>query len=150
MSTYNLKNIFLGIGIGMILTSVLNISFGDKELTLQDIKNEAQKHNLIVISANDLIDKKGHSSNGENIISSKDNPRTVDKVDNFAEVNIEKGSGSEKVAKILKDKELINDEATFINELVKQNKSNIIQYGKYNIKKGIEIQELIKIITEVK
>jgi len=118
----------------MVLTSVLNISFGDRELTPQDIKNEAQKHNLIVISANELIDKKDDSDTGDN-------------TDIFVEINIEKSWSCEKVAKLLKDKELINDETTFINELEKQNKSSRIKYGKYNIKKGIETQELIKIIT---
>ncbi len=149
MSMYNLKNILFGVGIGMILTSALNISFGDKELTLQDIKNEAQKHNLIVIDGNELIEKKDDSNN-EGSTLPKDNSGAVDKIDVFVEINIEKGLNSGQVAKLLKDKELINDELTFINELNRQNKSNIIQYGKYSIKKGIETQELIKIITTVR
>lgn len=149
MRVYNLKNILFGVGIGMVLTSVLNISFGDKELTPQDIKNEAQKHNLIVISPNELIDKKSDSKSEDNTLVPKDNSEVENRTDIFVEINIEKGSNSEKIAELLKDNSLINDESSFINELYKQNKSNIIQYGKFKIKKGIEIDELIKIITTV-
>ena len=58
MNRYVLKNIIFGIGIGLIIAAILNLNFVNKALTVQEIKNEAAKHNLIILEEKELIDMK--------------------------------------------------------------------------------------------
>ena len=65
MGNYNLKNIMLGVGIGIVFSSMLNISMGNREMTMEEIRNEAMKHGLFVFSKEEIIS----SRNQENDVS---------------------------------------------------------------------------------
>jgi len=82
MGNYNLKNIMLGLGIGLVLSSMINISAGSKELTLEEIKKEAQKHGLVVFSKEEIIDSQN-----------KDNTSLIEKIT----VEIKSGMNSESI-----------------------------------------------------
>lgn len=52
---HQMKNIMLGIGIGLILASIVNLNFRPKNLTIEDVKREAARYNLIVLEADKII-----------------------------------------------------------------------------------------------
>ncbi|HOE56588.1 MAG TPA: hypothetical protein PLL98_01510 [Bacillota bacterium] len=55
MGNYHLKNIILGIGIGLVFSSMVNINVGFNELTVEEIKKEAEKHDLIILTREEFI-----------------------------------------------------------------------------------------------
>ena len=133
MGNYNLKNIMLGLGIGLVLSSMMNISVGNKELTLEEIKKEAQKHGLVVFSKEEIIDSRN-----------QDNTAPMEKVT----VEIKSGMSSESIAALLKQKGIIDDSAAFIDKLKESNKDTKLKEGTYEIPKGSGYDEIISILTK--
>jgi rhodanese-related sulfurtransferase len=111
MRNYSLKNIMLGIGIGLVISSMVNLSAGSKELTAEEIKNEAAKHNLIVLTKEEILNSQAPTIapavEPENNVpaptpSKADQPKKVT-------VIIEGGMTSEAIADLLKENGLISD-----------------------------------------
>ncbi|HQI15450.1 MAG TPA: endolytic transglycosylase MltG [Bacillota bacterium] len=133
MGNYNLKNIMLGLGIGLVLSSMINISAGSKELTLEEIKKEAQKHGLVVFSKEEIIDSQN-----------KDNTSLIEKIT----VEIKSGMNSESIAALLRQKGIIDNSGAFIDKLKKADKETKLKEGTYEIPKGAGYDEIISILTK--
>ncbi|HOH88588.1 MAG TPA: hypothetical protein PKU88_05360 [Bacillota bacterium] len=133
MGNYNLKNIILGLGIGLVLASMMNISMGNKELTLEEIKKEAQKHGLVVFSKEEIIDSRN-----------QENTAPTEKVT----VEIKSGMSSESIAALLRQKGIINDSGAFIDKLKETNNETKLKEGTFEIPKGSGYDEIISILTK--
>ena len=133
MGNYNLKNIMLGLGIGLVLSSMINISAGSKELTLEEIKKEAQKHGLVVFSKEEIIDSQN-----------KDNTSLIEKIT----VEIKSGMSSESIAALLRQKGIIDDTGAFIDKLKETNNETKLKEGTFEIPKGSGYDEIISILTK--
>lgn len=125
MGNYNLKNILLGVGIGLVFSSMMNISMGNQEMTLEEIKNEAQKHGLVVFSTADSFVNE-------------------DKI----KIEIKSGMSSENIAELLRQKGIINDPEAFLDKLKEEDKETKLREGFYEISKGSGYDEIIRILTQ--
>lgn len=140
MGMYNLKNIILGFGLGLVLASLININVNSRDVTIDFIKSEALKKGLILIDPKDVINK--------NIDFTDVNSNNYgDKKDNVVEIIVEEGSDCHKVADVLFNNELIKDKKEFINYLYERKKTENIQYGIFFIKEGSNMEEIANIIT---
>jgi len=145
MGNYNLKNIMLGIGIGLVFSSMINISIGSKELTVEEIKKEAEKHNLIVLSKEEIINNQ--PSPEESSIAPEaeaEEPGSAEKI----EVNITAGMSSESIADLLKEKGLVIDTKAFLKRIEELEKENVLKVGKFLIPVNSDYDEIISIIAE--
>ena len=68
----------------------------------------------------------------------------------YEKININFGDTSNIVAQKLSDAKLINDKILFINELTKRGLSTELNVGEFKIKKGSNIDEIIKTIARIK
>lgn len=160
MGRYNLKNIMLGIGIGLIIASIANINKGDREMTVEEIRKEAQKHDLIVLTVDEIINKQAPSAAPATTPTTAPVPTAESKAvpnptptparttsDQKAEINIQSGMSSEKIAELLEVKGLINDKKSFLKRLGELGKDDKLKVGTYELVKGTGIDELITILT---
>ena len=158
MGKYNLKNIMLGIGIGLVIASMANINKERGQLTVGEIKREAEKHDLIVISIEDIIDKqKTKESPSEKAVTPTPAPtsdpepapaqeQTIDPQKKV--VSIESGMTSEQIADLLADKGLINEAKEFSKRVGELHVEHMLKVGNYEITKGMGIDEIIMILTK--
>ncbi|MEA4849770.1 MAG: hypothetical protein VB106_21270 [Clostridiaceae bacterium] len=146
MGNYNLKNIMLGVGIGLVFSSMINISMGSKELTLEDIKKEALKHDLIVLSKEDII----ISQSQENTAPAAPAPAAADSLtlDKEITINIESGMSSEDVTGLLNEKGLIKDKAAFLKRLGELGMEKKLKVGSFKISIGSDYDQIIKILAD--
>lgn len=133
MGNYNLKNIVLGVGIGIVFSSMLNISMGNREMTMEEIRNEAMKHGLFVFSKEEIIS----SRNQENDVS-------VEKI----RLEIKKGMSSENIADLLVQKGIIDESGAFLDRLKETNAETKLKEGIYEIPKGSGYDEIINMLTK--
>lgn len=153
MTKYSLKNICLGIGIGLIIASMANINTAPKRLSIDEIKREAEQYNLIVINAQDMI-KKQPEEQKDNSPSqqSQEPPKTQAQQEKAPDTQnitivIESGSSSEGVAEKLLNSKLIDSKQNFLNRLRELNKESKMQIGSFDIPKDASIDTIISIIT---
>jgi hypothetical protein len=144
MGNYNLKNIMLGIGIGLVVSSMINISIGSKELTVEEIKKEAVKHNLIVLSKEEIIN---NQTSAEDPSLSPDTEIEQPVLEEKIEVNIIADMSSESIADLLKEKGLISDTKAFLTRLKELDKEKVLKVGSFEIPKNSDFDEIIKILT---
>lgn len=133
MGNYNLKNIVLGVGIGIVFSSMLNISMGNREMTLEEIRNEAMKHGLVVFSKEEIISSRNQENNN-----------SLEKIT----VEIKKGMSSENIADILVQKGIIDEPGAFLDRLKETNTETKLKEGVYVIPKGSGYDEIIEILTK--
>jgi hypothetical protein len=141
MTKYSLKNICLGIGIGLVLASTANISATPKRLSIDDIKREAKKYNLMVIDSKELIQKQPEPQ----VPAQPEVPEQKQSV----VIEIESGTSSEEIAELLLNNKLIKNKQEFIDRLIELKKESKVQVGKFNIPAGASIDKIIEIITSV-
>lgn len=144
MGNYNLKNIMLGIGIGLVVSSMINISIGSKELTVEEIKKEAVKHNLIVLSKEEIIN---NQTSAEDPSLSPDTEIEQPVLEEKIEVNIIADMSSESIADLLKEKGLISDTKAFLTRLKELDKEKVLKVGSFEIPKNSDFDEIISILT---
>lgn len=160
MGNYNLKNIAFGIGIGIIISSIINISFGSRELSIEDIKMEAAKHNLIVLTKEEILKSQTPSDNpavtpekpsapaAEQVPQAHTEPAQVQKNSaGIITIEIVKGMNSEDVTMLLKEKGVINDTRAFLKRLEELDKENKLQIGSFKIPEGSGFDDIINIIA---
>ena len=140
MGMYNLKNVMLGFGLGLVLSSLININVQSKDVTIDFIKSEALKKGLIIVDPKDVINKSISLTDAKS--DDYENREIV-----IVEVRIEKGFDSYKTADVLFNEGLIEDKKTFIDLLYECKKTNSIQCGVFFIQKGTGVEEIINIIT---
>ncbi|OGO78441.1 MAG: hypothetical protein A2Y23_03695 [Clostridiales bacterium GWB2_37_7] len=141
MTKYSLKNICLGIGIGLILASMANISASPRSLTIDEIKREAAKYNLMIINAKDLINKQPEEDK-------KEQQSTLQtEVQQAVIITIKSGTSSEGIAELLVTNKLIESKDVFLKKLTELKKENKLQIGTFKIPSGSSIDGIIEIIT---
>lgn len=137
MTKYSLKNICLGIGIGLILASMANINITPKKLTKEEIKREAEQYNLIVIDKKDMINKEPEQQ--KDSLEQQEEQSVV--------IVIESGTNSEAIAEKLLNNKLIGTKQEFLYRLRELNKESKVQIGSFNIPVGSSLDKIIEIIT---
>ncbi|HCJ56413.1 hypothetical protein [Lutispora sp.] len=151
MKSYDIKGIILGIGIGLVLSSIINININSRALTDDFIKTEASKKGFIIVNPKDLIDKgetseKNSTYEGEKINEDSDEMEEIGEV----EIKVSKGYDSYKTADVLAEHGLIDDKNGFMDRLYKRGKDDKIQYGSFILKKGMSYDDIIDVITKPK
>lgn len=139
MTKYSLKNICLGIGIGLILASMANINMTPKKLTKDEIKREAEQYNLIVIEKKDIINKQTEQPKENHEQQNKEPVVIV----------IESGTNSETIAEKLLNNKLIGSKQEFLSRLRELRKESKVQIGSFNIPIGSSLDKIIEIITSI-
>lgn len=152
MTKYSLKNICLGIGIGLILASMANISAAPRSLTEDEIRREAAKHNLMVVAAKDLINKQPEADKEITEQSKEDEQQTpvqpaTEATEQLSVITVKSGSTSESIADLLMSNKLIDNKLAFMNRLKELNKESKLQIGTFKIPSGASIDRIIEIIT---
>lgn len=149
MKVYDAKAIILGIGIGLVISSIININIVGKTLTDDFIKVEASKRGFVIMDPKDLIDKEKTEDQNNNLGESKE--MKEEKAEN-EEIKVEfiKGYNSYEAAEALLDKGIIIDKDGFINRLKERGKTDKIQYGSFILKRNLSYDDIIDIITNPK
>ena len=91
MKTYDIKSIMLGIGLGLVIASIININtYGNYGRVLSDdiLKMEATKRGFIIFDPEDIINKNTINENSGNISSAMTNNK---KYDEEVKIEIMKG-----------------------------------------------------------
>ncbi len=155
MGSYSLKNIILGIGIGLVFSSMININIINKELTIEEIKKEAVKHNLIVLTKEEILN---NQTPGIPAITpaptaaptptsvptpTPTQPAAAGKI----KVNVKSGMSSEGIADLLKGSGLIKDTKAFLKRLEEVDKDDKLKIGTFEIPKGSGYDDIIRILT---
>jgi hypothetical protein len=173
MKNFNIKSLVLGVGIGIVLTSIISLIYTagivNVKMSNQQIIDQAKKLGMIEdtqiiknssnLSENQIETSKETSSvkprvdnsapketNELNSAASAEKPNTGDQV---IKVSITPGEPSEAVADSLLKKGLISDKDAFLKELKDMGLTSKINVGEFEFKKGSEMKAMIKILTEV-
>ena len=152
MTKYSIKNICLGIGIGLVIASIANISAAPKSLSADEIKREAAKLGLIVMEPKDLIQKQPQESKEEHQQVNEPEQQTPaeqepSRQEQTTVIVIKSGSSSESIAELLLSNKLIADKKVFLNRLTELNKESKLQIGTFKIPAGASVDKIIEIIT---
>lgn len=169
MGNYNVKNIVLGIGIGLVVSSMINISISNRELTVEEIKMEAAKHNLIILTKEEILNSQPQgiipeptpeltptpaptaaptpapTPAGSTEAPDADPPASTG---NKAKITVVSGMSSEDIAELLKDAGIIKDTKAFLKRLGEVGKDDKLKIGTYEITKGAKYDEIINILTK--
>lgn len=147
MRNFHIKSLILGIGIGIVLTSVISMvySFGTKpvqKISNEEVKKMARQLGMVESSQiiKDIDSVKDNNSKAYKDAKLKSN-------DDKVQFEIIEGDTSEIVADKLIDLGLIDSRAGFLLKLEEMGLSTRIKPGKYKVKRGISIQTLIDEIT---
>ncbi|TCO79916.1 hypothetical protein [Marinisporobacter balticus] len=139
-----LVGVLLGIGIGLILSSVFHIVKHENKQILPDekfIKSEARK--LGMIDPVEYFDK--GNINNENIKNI--NEPVEKKTDERMVVKIPRGYKSEDISKVLKQKKLIVSEESFLNIINNKGLENKLRWGIYEFNaKELEVDIIDRIV----
>ncbi len=154
MTKYSIKNICLGIGIGLIIASVANLGAVPKSMSVEELKKEAQKHNLIVMDAKELIQKQPETKTPETAPVEKSptaetSPEAQGEAKKQVQITIKSGATSESIAQLLLDGELIDNKQDFLARLKELKKESKVQIGTFNITKGSSVDQIIDSITSL-
>ncbi|HYE12592.1 MAG TPA: hypothetical protein VEF53_20690 [Patescibacteria group bacterium] len=152
MTKYSIKNICLGIGIGLVIASMANISAAPKSLSADEIKREAAKLGLIVMEPKDLIQKQPQESKEEHQQVNEPEQQTPaeqepSRQEQTTVIVIKSGSSSESIAELLLSNKLIADKKVFLNRLTELKKESKLQIGTFKIPAGASVDKIIELIT---
>lgn len=171
MRVFHIKSILLGIGIGVVLTSVISMIYlagrNPNEYISQDyIRAEAKKLGMIegteVIndSPKTVSDNKQEQEKTEEVKKQEPAKPVQDKEVNAAtpvkkqeekpvqiKITVNPGDSSEKVADRLLAAGLIKDKAVFVKELSRLGLASEINIGEFKITEGTQIRGIIKVLT---
>ncbi len=136
MGSYHFKNIMLGAGIGLVISSMVNINMNSRELTIDEIKKESEKHGLIILTEEEILNSQPRAD--------EPSPSPVNEIS----VEIKSGMGAEDIAAILKEKGIIKDERSFLNRLKELGKESMLRLGSYKIQLNLNYDEIIDILTK--
>ncbi len=153
MSKYSVRNIILGVGIGLVISSIININASQQRLTVEQLEKEAERYNL------KLVKNEIEKSYPEEVTTPTPQPEQQDidesqndenQQKNTVEFYIKKGSNSYNIADGLIEKGLIKDKQAFIDRLYELDKSGKAQAGTFYIPENADIDTIIKIITTIR
>lgn len=150
MGNYSLKNIFLGAGIGLIIASMANISMGSSELTVEEIKQEARKHGLIVLSKEEIMTDQPPADESAKTAEPAATPSPTAPPAAQGEkitITVESGMSSEAITDLLDAAGLLEDRKAFTQRLGELGMDGRLRVGTFEIAKGTENDEIIRILT---
>ncbi len=146
MSKYSLKNIVLGIGIGMVIASFVNLNSGIRHLTVEELEREAERYNLRLIKKTE-IEVPGAEATPTPTPTPVAEADKNDQQPEFVDISIKQGYTSYIVADELLKNNLISSKTDFINRMDALQKSNKLQVGSFRLQRGSSIELIIEIIT---
>jgi hypothetical protein len=164
MGNYNLKNIMLGIGIGLIFSSMLNISMSSKEMTVEEIKKEAERYNLIVLTKEEIMNNPAPTEEPTtaptpaptavpaptvSVVptnSPSPTPKSVTS-DKIIKITVESGMSSEDISTLLAEAGVLKDKKAFMKRLGELGVDSRLKIGSFEIPKGSGYDDIIKILT---
>lgn len=173
MRNFHIKSLILGIGIGVVLTSIVSLIYtagiANVKMSNQEIIDQAKKlgmvedTQLIKNSSNASEPQIETSKQASNIKPSEDKVTTQQATkldtavsnensntgDQVIMISVNPGEASEVVADRLLKEGLISEKAAFLKELGDMGLTSEINVGEFKIKKGTEMKAIIKIITGV-
>lgn len=145
MNNKSIRLLLIGVGIGLILSSSLNLIFQSnhqKKRTPEDIRSEARR--LGMIDPKEYFDK---SVPDQDKTANQAEPKKDHKQPELSEeeiiITIKKGSTSEDVARLLKEHNLISSQNTFVSRIYARNASYKLQAGTYRFHKTMTMDEMI-------
>ncbi|HEX9060402.1 MAG TPA: hypothetical protein VF941_09505 [Clostridia bacterium] len=172
MADFHIKSMTLGIGMGIILTSLVSMIYFEgtgMKMSKEEIISEAKKYGMIdksEIIKDDVKPASGKPIENNGIPPAKaDNvlPKTTknEKSDVGSEngvstpkppvqnmmIEISEGDTSEIVAEKLYSKGIINDKRSFINKINGSKFETKIANGNFEFKPGEDYNNLIKVLT---
>lgn len=150
MGNYNLKNILMGIGIGLILSSMINISMSSREMTVEEIKKEAEKHNLIVLAKEEIMDKQSPEDESAPTPTAVPAPSPTSKPaasEGKTIVSVKSGMSSEDIANLLSEAGLLKDTKAFLKRLGELGLDDRLKVGSFQIPNGSGYDDIINILT---
>lgn len=163
MGGYNLKNILLGIGIGLIIASMINISMGDKDMTVEQIRQEAAKHSLIVLTSEEIMSTRTPAENEAPAASPAATPAPTEAAKpavtpgptvkpaapgEKVTVTVTSGMSSEDVSNLLLEAGLLKDKKAFMERLNELGMDSRLKVGTFEIVKGSQFDEIIRLLTK--
>ena len=154
MSKYSLKNILLGFGIGLVFVSMINLNAAQRKMTVDDIRKEAEKYNLIVLDQQEIIKQTQPTPTATPAATAAPTstpvPTATPAPASAADitVNIPDGETSESIADILADSGLLKDKKAFLKRLDELEKASRLHSGKFTIKKDTGIDGIIDILSK--
>jgi hypothetical protein len=137
---------------------MINISISNRELTVEEIKKEAVKHNLIILTKEDFLNQTPTASpdlkptevtKPAEDVKPVQTPPTSTKTNSAEKISVEIKSGmnSEDIADLLKEKGLIKDTKAFLKKLGETDKDDKLKVGSFEILKGSSYDNIISILT---
>jgi hypothetical protein len=173
MKNFHLKSVLIGIGMGAILTAILSMIYMagpnpyNNKLTDKEIMDKAK--NLGMVEASSVLIRGGQSdtkletdiidnteyTNTKNSVSSENSSSSTPinptaqpiQPEPERQLIVVKGDTSKMVADNLVKENLIPDKKEFIDELTKMGLTVKVKIGKYKIKEGTTVKEIIRMIT---
>jgi hypothetical protein len=174
MNSFHIKSIILGIGIGIVMTSIISIIYFagvvPEKLSKEEIIQLAEKYGMVKSESIIKDNAEGQGIQTENAqkenLSSSTNKQEVSTKPSTAEtkpaetkpaetkpsvgtvlVIVNQGDSSEKVGEKLVYAGLIKDKRLFTDEIGKRGLSGSIEVGEYKINNGEDIDTIIKALT---
>lgn len=148
MSKYSLKNILLGFGIGLVFVSMINLNAAQRKMTVDDIRKEAEKYNLIVLDQQEIIKQTQPTPTATPAATAAPTSTPAPASAADITVNIPDGETSESIADILADSGLLKDKKAFLKRLDELEKASRLHSGKFTIKKDTGIDGIIDILSK--
>ena len=167
MQKFHLQSILLGIGIGVVLTSIISMIYiagvgPEMKMSKQEIIDQAKKYGMVedtvLVDSTPQPDLKVSSSTDNSSGTTKNNSaqaptpeKSVAPVQqnssSAVQVSISPGDTSEIVASKLLNAGVITDKAAFVKQLSDSGMATQIAIGDYKLVKGSSFSSIVKIIT---
>ena len=167
MQNFHIKSIILGIGMGIVLTSIISIIYlagvnPNTRMTKEEVIEQAKKYGMVENTQlinnkaenteqnNDDVKKPDNSESGikiEDTESPKPQPVKPAAVQEI-KIVVNSGDTSEIVAEKLFKAGLISDKNVFIKELGNLGLTSNVEVGEFKIKTGTDIRTIIEKITK--
>ncbi|NLM03658.1 MAG: endolytic transglycosylase MltG [Clostridiales bacterium] len=146
MKRFSFLNILIGIGIGMIITSIINIVFISEKYNSDNHVKNVNENNFIKLPTENMYEYTEDIS--EKSFKQENNVGFNTDEDSVKEIFIEKGMDSIEIAKLLEREKIISDMDEFLKKTYELNLSRQLKYGLKKIPEGSTIEEILKILTE--
>lgn len=155
MQKFHSKSLLLGVGIGIVVTSVISLVYTagvdpTKDLTKEQVMKLAEKHNIvqktpIIVQSSDPA-KASPTPLPEIKKDSVVNQPKQTESPQEGKIVINEGDTSDIVIEKLYNAGIINDKASFDKELKIMNLEHKINIGEFKIKKGADHKEILNLI----
>ncbi len=151
MKRFSIRSIFLGIGIGMIITSIANIVFVNNEV--MDMGQENQNNFISTVyeqgkldQDKSKVDTTPNTLDDEEVTMDEEDEETL--LDNdYYEIYINKGMNSVEIAALLEREGIITDSKEFNILANKLGIAKVLQFGSKRIPYGSTMEEVLDILV---